>query len=240
MIGFIYETTNLVTGKKYIGKRQTNWEGWEDYLGSSKLLKKDIEKYGRENFERKILDTADCKTELAKLEIKHLLENNVAKSDDYYNQAIPRLSWADGWHQRPKQSREWIEKRASAVRGKKRKPYNVKVKYRGTPEMAKKILDLHEQGLTPWQIHLKLNYNANSIKNYLKDQGLTPNMVKTWQNKWTAEQEEEVLELYRSGKSCKDIAKITKRNKTYIIAMVKKHGIELRDGNHYKRLQQDD
>ena len=50
----VYETTNLLNGKKYIGKHSTN-DINDGYLGSGKVLKRAIKKYGKENFEREIL-----------------------------------------------------------------------------------------------------------------------------------------------------------------------------------------
>ena len=52
-VGFIYKTTNLVNGKFYVGKCMNDPR--EKYLGSGKLLKQAIEKYGEENFKREIL-----------------------------------------------------------------------------------------------------------------------------------------------------------------------------------------
>jgi group I intron endonuclease len=50
---FIYKTTNLVNKKIYIGK----YEGIKrNYLGSGKLLRRAIEKYGKESFIREIIE----------------------------------------------------------------------------------------------------------------------------------------------------------------------------------------
>nr|DAL73242.1 MAG TPA: intron associated endonuclease [Caudoviricetes sp.] len=54
--GFIYLTTNKVNGKKYVGQHTLGSEYWDNYyLGSGVLIIKAIAKYGRENFERRIL-----------------------------------------------------------------------------------------------------------------------------------------------------------------------------------------
>ena len=52
---FIYKITNLFNGKEYIGAHGTDNIN-DRYLGSGKLLKRDIKKYGNSNFERKILE----------------------------------------------------------------------------------------------------------------------------------------------------------------------------------------
>ena len=50
MYGYIYKTTNKVNGKIYIGQKK-GLSFNKNYLGSGKLLKKAIEKYGKESFE---------------------------------------------------------------------------------------------------------------------------------------------------------------------------------------------
>lgn len=52
-VGFIYKTTNLVNGKFYVGKCMNDPR--DKYLGSGKLLKQAIQKYGEHNFRREIL-----------------------------------------------------------------------------------------------------------------------------------------------------------------------------------------
>jgi group I intron endonuclease len=59
----IYKTTNLINGKIYIGKDKHNNE---NYLGSGKILKQAIQKYGKENFKKEIIE--ECKDEKLWLE----------------------------------------------------------------------------------------------------------------------------------------------------------------------------
>ena len=90
MKGFIYETTNNVTGKKYIGKkyyydRNGKETNWKKYLGSSKLLKEDINHYGESNFSREILGEADTVESLALLEKHYIDAVDAVSNDEYYN-----------------------------------------------------------------------------------------------------------------------------------------------------------
>jgi hypothetical protein len=86
MYGFIYETTNLINGKKYIGKKQYI-DGWETYFGSGILLKMAIKKYGIDNFRRLIL--CECKTEkeLNEKEKFYIQLYNANNNEMYYNLA---------------------------------------------------------------------------------------------------------------------------------------------------------
>ena len=82
----IYETTCLINGKKYIGKHITN-DLNDDYLGSGLLLANAIRKYGKHNFERKILFIFDNEAEMNSKEIE-LITEEVVHSDQYYNIAL--------------------------------------------------------------------------------------------------------------------------------------------------------
>lgn len=84
--GFIYITSNTVNGKKYIGKRVFDSRGkWKSYLGSGVLLRKAIEKYGKENFSRKIIDYAYSQEELNEKERYWIEYYGAIGSSVFYN-----------------------------------------------------------------------------------------------------------------------------------------------------------
>lgn len=82
--GFIYITTNKINGKKYIGQKKY-MKGWEDYLGSGTILRRSIDKYGKENFTREILSIAYSIEELNNLEADFIEKYDAVESKDYYN-----------------------------------------------------------------------------------------------------------------------------------------------------------
>lgn len=82
--GYIYETTNIINGRKYIGKKKSSIFD-ENYLGSGVLLQKSIKKYGRNNFKTIILQWCKTREELNESEKKFIMLNNAYKSNDFYN-----------------------------------------------------------------------------------------------------------------------------------------------------------
>jgi len=77
---FIYKTTNLLSGKYYIGMHST--DNLEDgYLGSGKRLRYSINKYGVENHEREILEFVESRDELKKREKEIVNLNEIAKEE---------------------------------------------------------------------------------------------------------------------------------------------------------------
>ena len=80
---FLYETTNLINNHKYIGVHETNNIN-DRYLGSGKLIKLAIKKYGRENFVREILKFFDNKKDAYKFE-KYIVNAEFINRDDVYN-----------------------------------------------------------------------------------------------------------------------------------------------------------
>ena len=83
MTHFVYETTNLLNGKKYIGKHSTcNMD--DGYLGSGKHLCNSIKKYGKENFERKILKEFNDEKKAYQYE-ERLVTKEIVDDRNYYN-----------------------------------------------------------------------------------------------------------------------------------------------------------
>jgi hypothetical protein len=74
-------------GKKRKRKKITDSD-WKDYYGSSEELKKDVEKYGKENFKRTILKMVTCKWQLKFEELRIQMENNAIFRNDCYNSML--------------------------------------------------------------------------------------------------------------------------------------------------------
>lgn len=84
MKGYIYETTNLINGKKYIGKHISN-KFDNNYYGSGVALKRAINKYNKENFRVVILEEVEDLALLSKLETDYIIKFNAVKDNNYYN-----------------------------------------------------------------------------------------------------------------------------------------------------------
>lgn len=87
MYGYIYKTTNLKNGKIYIGKHKS-CEYDPNYLGSGRLLKRAIKKYGKENFLNEIIDVAFSDDELNQKEISCITLHKTLYGDNCYNIAF--------------------------------------------------------------------------------------------------------------------------------------------------------
>jgi hypothetical protein len=82
MYHFIYETTNLINGKKYRGKHSTDDLG-DGYMGSGIAIMRAIRKYGKCNFTREIIAWFDSDEEAYANEEEWINEEWVKRSDTY-------------------------------------------------------------------------------------------------------------------------------------------------------------
>lgn len=112
-IGFVYLITNLVSGRKYIGKKLAKFSkttyktiklkngtkkkkkirgtidsDWREYYGSSPSLALDIQALGTDKFTREILYYCTSKAEMSYIEAREQFDRKVLESDDYYNGII--------------------------------------------------------------------------------------------------------------------------------------------------------
>lgn len=79
----VYKTTCLLNGKIYIGKHET-FDLNDGYLGSGVLIRRAIEKYGRENFKREILFECSSVGEMNAKEAE-LVNEDFLRRNDVYN-----------------------------------------------------------------------------------------------------------------------------------------------------------
>ena len=78
----IYQITNLVNNKIYIGSHTTNNLN-DHYWGSGNLIRKAIKKYGLKNFKKEILFTFTNKQEMLDKELELVNEEFVQREDTY-------------------------------------------------------------------------------------------------------------------------------------------------------------
>lgn len=78
----IYKITNLVNGKMYIGQHMT--DNLDDgYMGSGKIIKQAVEKYGKSNFRKEWMMFCEDKEELDYMERVFVDETWLSRSDTY-------------------------------------------------------------------------------------------------------------------------------------------------------------
>lgn len=112
-VGFVYNITNLISGRQYIGKKLSKFSktsyktvtlkngtkkkkkikskidsDWMTYYGSSIELNKDVESLGKDNFKREILYYCNSKALCSYIEAREQFTRKVLESDDYYNGQI--------------------------------------------------------------------------------------------------------------------------------------------------------
>jgi len=137
---FIYITENLIDGKKYIGMCTREDD---NYLGSGKIIKSAIKKYGRENFKRLILERCETIEDLSKAEQKWIDKYDAVNSNEFYN-----LSYG-GYGGNPKTVKEYWDNLSTeerSERNKHRRGWNVKGKNnpnygKSSSKLVKKVWD---------------------------------------------------------------------------------------------------
>ena len=132
--GFVYIITNTKTTKAYVGCKQYHIgkskkkSKWQNYTGSSKYLKEDIEKIGKEHFTFEVISEYKNKRSLRYYEVYYQMKWNVLtatieSSDEpaYYNSYVggkfyrPLESYQDPEYRRKISERQLGDKHPSAL-----------------------------------------------------------------------------------------------------------------------------
>lgn len=116
--GYIYITTNLINGKKYIGQHAYS-EFNENYKGSGVYIQKAIKKHGKENFKVEILEWCYSQEELNEREVYWIDFYQAVESDNFYNLA----KGGDGCKKGSKLSEETKQRLSEIHQGSKHHMY---------------------------------------------------------------------------------------------------------------------
>ena len=199
MYGYIYETTNLINGKKYIGQHVSS-DFDENYYGSGKIFLNALNKNGKENFKIKLLEWCENQEELDEAEYRHIQLADAANSRNYYNmvpggknrcvvgmifihkpgQNHGKKIWpeelekyvSEGWVKgRVKRDPEAVRKTAEANRGKK---YIHSKEYleKGHASIGRSLTEAHKNKLRDRKLgrHWISNVELNLTKMVLADE----------------------------------------------------------------------
>lgn len=82
--GYVYMTTNLINGMRYIGQHSAK-EFDKYYYGSEKLIKEALATYGYESFKCEVIEWCNTFEDLNEREIYWIDYYNADTSDDFYN-----------------------------------------------------------------------------------------------------------------------------------------------------------
>ncbi len=176
MYYIIYKTTNLINNNIYVGMHRTK-DLNDDYLGSGKLLKKAIKKYGVDNFKKEILFIFDKEYVMINKEYE-LVNEEFCKRKDTYNTATGG-SGGDTLSFNP--NIEEIKKKMSN-KGKGKIPWNI-----GIPRTKEVKLSISEKnkGNKAWNKGINhidgYKWMTNGIKNTrVKSENIEEYISKGW------------------------------------------------------------
>ena len=102
--GFVYLIENLITNRKYIGRKYFSKAGtkqvngkkkkirktsdWENYFGSNETLKAEVAELGEHNFRRTILHLCKTRSECSYFETYEIFTRHCLLDELYYNEWV--------------------------------------------------------------------------------------------------------------------------------------------------------
>lgn len=161
---YIYQITNLLNDKKYIGKRSCRCSIEKDkYMGSGIYLKRAINKYGIENFEKRILEICYEEKELNEKEKYWIKYYDAVNNKNYYNIALG----GDGGNVRAgfneERIKQWKNNMSKSHKGKKGHPaWNNGLRIK--PPTVVRQANINEFVWRDWQEFIKdLTFNKGDL-----------------------------------------------------------------------------
>lgn len=189
---YVYEITNLVNGKKYIGKRSCKCPIKEDrYMGSGKALKCAIDKYGKDNFRKDILQI--CENEQMAFEWEKVYIEQVKAYDnpDYYNIALGGHGFSSSQVRDMWKNDEYRSKMIKSAKDLwKNDEYRIKMRRISSETMKKTIKKLWEDDTYR---ELQKNKCAKESKMRWKSEDYRKNQIKKTKLMWENEQTREKI-----------------------------------------------
>jgi len=137
---YIYKIKNKLNNKFYIGRHSTD-DLNDNYPGSGSALTKAREKYGNENFEKRILCFCDSFDELCEME-RYLVSKFLVARKDCYNLKRGGSGEEYSWNA----NKKFTEKQKKNMKG--RKSWNEGLKLKPLTEDHKKKISNKISGIT--------------------------------------------------------------------------------------------
>lgn len=159
---YVYEITNLIDGKKYIGFSSKTPDTSLNYFGSGDLITRAIKKHGKENFQKTILQEFKNEVEARKYEEFLIEKYNAIQDTNYYNLTKGGFG---GFSENAKIKQASIETRkkiSDANRG------------RIVSQETREILSKKLKGTKPWNIGIpRSDETKKKLSDALKNKPLT-------------------------------------------------------------------
>lgn len=220
----IYEITNLINGKKYIGKDRKNNP---TYLGSGTALLRAVKKYGRKNFNKRIIEKCKDLEHLDEREIYWVDYFNAVKSRKYYN-----IKRGGSGGPTPKHyTNEFRQKMSELEKGENNPMFNKNHKEESIELMKQKAIGrwtlewfIEKYGeIKGQQKYDKRNKKLSEDRKGEKNPFYGKAFPYEEHPRYTHVPKEKLLELIRQGKSSKEIAKHFDTTITTIRRKVKRY-----------------
>lgn len=140
--GFIYITTNMVNGMRYLGRRKIGKDNsWIRYLGSGSIFRRALKKYGKENFSRNIVCFCYSEEELNKAEYDLSVLLNVVEDENWYNLCYGGGA-TSGYHHSEESKRKMSQN--SIPSEETREKMRISAKARCTDEWRQKMSEMNK------------------------------------------------------------------------------------------------